>query len=74
MLTAVEGYYNGSHIVMNEGVTLRKGQRVIVTILEPLVEGTKKTTDLRKYMGRGEKMFNCDAGNYVRELRSDDRI
>ena len=73
MLTAVEGYYNGSQIVMNEGVTLRKGQRVIVTILDPLAEETGKGIDIAKYMGRGEKMFNRDAGEYIKELRSDDR-
>ena len=31
MLAAVNGYFDGSHIVMTENVTLRKGQNVIIT-------------------------------------------
>ena len=34
MLAAVKGYYNGSHIVMNEDISLNTGQEVIVTILD----------------------------------------
>lgn len=74
MLTAVEGYYNGSQIVMDEGVTLRKGQRVIITILDPLSEPPKAHVNLNKYVGRGEKLFNGDAGEHVKELRSHDRV
>lgn len=36
-------------------------------------EGTDKI-DLKKYMGRGKKMFDTDAGDYVKELRENDRI
>lgn len=73
MLTAVKGYYNGNHIVINEDVTLSTGQEVIVTILDsPSAE--RKNIDLKKYMGRGEKMFQTDAQDYVKELRDNDRI
>ena len=34
MLAAVKGYYNGSHIVIDEDVSLSAGQEVIVTILD----------------------------------------
>lgn len=30
--------------------------------------------DLRKYAGRGEKMLDIDAQEYVNQLRSNDRI
>jgi enhancing lycopene biosynthesis protein 2 len=30
MLTAVNGYYDGSNIVLTENVSLRKGQRAII--------------------------------------------
>ncbi|MBQ8693018.1 MAG: hypothetical protein IJ520_07740 [Synergistaceae bacterium] len=30
--------------------------------------------DLDYYMGRGEKMFDYDAQEYIRELRSSDRL
>ena len=73
MLTAVNGYYNGEQIVLNEKIKLYKGQKVIITILEdsPI---KRKRTDLRKYMGRGAKLFQTDAGEYVKGLRSDDRV
>lgn len=74
MLTAVEGYYNGTQIVMNEGVALRKGQRVIITILDPLNANVEKNINLGKYMGRGKKMFAHGADEYIEELRSNDRL
>ena len=73
MLTAVNGYYNGTHIVTNEKVHLVAGQKVIITILDYTPE-KKKKIDLSSYMGRGEKLFQTDAEDYVRGLRSDDRI
>lgn len=73
MLTAVNGYYNGDRIVMDEPVRLSVGQKVIITILETgSVE--KKKYDLKNYMGRGEKLFASDAGEAIKELRSSDRI
>ena len=75
MLTAVGGYYNGQQIIMDEKVDLRDGQRVIITILEPEVVSQKNSrVNLKKYVGRGEKLFNDDALEYVKGLRADDRI
>lgn len=48
MLTAVQGYYNGTHIVTDEQINLRKGQKVIITVLEPVTEPRQKNVDLRK--------------------------
>ena len=73
MLAAVKGYYNGSHIVINEDISLSTGQEVIVTILDSQSVPEKKI-DLKKYMGRGEKMFHADAQDYIREMRDSDRI
>lgn len=73
MLAAVKGYYNGSHIVINEDIGLSAGQEVIVTILDTQSVPEKKI-DLKKYMGRGEKMFHSDAQDYIREMRDNDRI
>ncbi len=73
MLAAVKGYYNGSHIVINEDIGLSAGQEVIVTILDTQSVPEKKI-DLKKYMGRGEKMFHSDAQDYIREMRDSDRI
>ena len=74
MMTAVEGYYNGTQIVIDENIHLRKGQRVIVTVLDSSVDRPREKTDLRKYMGHGRKMFNGNAEAYVKELRADDRV
>ncbi len=42
MLAAVKGYYNGSHIVINEDINLNTGQEVIVTILDTQNQPEKK--------------------------------
>ena len=73
MLTAVNGYYNGSYIVINEDIPIQKGQKVIVT-LDISIDQSNKNIDLTKFMGRGPKMFNGDAGEFIRELRNSDRI
>ena len=72
MLAAVNGYYNGDSIVLEEEVSLEKGQKVIVTILD--AKQKKERIDLEHYIGRGKKMLYSDAQDYVRELRENDRI
>ena len=56
-------------------MNLRDGQRVVITILEPeTVNRKKRNVNLKKYVGRGEKMFDNDASEYVKGLREDDRL
>lgn len=74
MLTSVHGYYNGSHIVLNENIKLDAGQQVIVTILQSKNTGVPKKLDWKKYIGNGERVFPGDAQEYVKELRDGDRI
>lgn len=73
MMAAVKGHYDGTQIIMDESVNLREGQEVIVMILD-LEKKDKEKIDLKKYMGRGEKMFQTDAQDYVKGMRVDDRI
>jgi hypothetical protein len=73
MLATVTGYYDGNQIVMNEQVKLAVGQELIITILEPQ-KNSRKDIDLSKYAGRGPKMFQTDAADYIKELRDGDRI
>lgn len=73
MLTTVKGYYNGNHIVISENVNLNIGQEVMITILDTKSISEKKI-DLKKYMGKGEKMFQTDAQDYIKEMRNDERI
>ena len=68
MLTAINGYYNGSYIVMSEDIQLQKGQKVIITV-NINDAPPKKKVDLSSFMGRGKKMFKEDADDYVKELR-----
>jgi hypothetical protein len=52
---------------------LAVGQEVMITILEQK-KSSRGNIDLSKYVGRGEKMFQTDAADYVKELRNCDRI
>ena len=72
MLMAVNGYYNGSNIILEEDVPLSEGQKVIVTILDAVPP--KNNINLNNYMGRGKKMFSTDAHDYIKELRKNDRL
>lgn len=72
MLAAVNGYYDGDSIVLEEDISLSKGQKVIVTILDTVQR--KEGIDIDRYIGRGKKMFQSDAQDYVRELRENDRL
>lgn len=74
MLTAVEGYYDGNQIIMDEDINLSIGQRVIVTVLETKELAQAQKVDLKKYMGRGKKMFQTDAQDYIEGLRANDRV
>ena len=58
---------------MEEDIQLSAGQEVIVTVLDTK-RPQKKKIDLKKYMGRGAKLFKTDAQDYIRELRDNDRI
>ena len=73
MLTAIGGYYNGTQIVMDENITLQKGQRVIIT-LDITETAVQNAVDLSRFMGRGEKMFHGSADEFVKELRENDRL
>ena len=77
MMTSISGYYDGNEIVMDELVDLWKGQRVIITILDPIQKNDnqrKSILNLDKYIGRGQKMFSGNIDAYVNGLRIDDRI
>ena len=74
MLASVQGYYNGSHIVLNENINLDAGQQVIVTVLQSKNVRAPKKLDWDKYIGNGESIFPGDAQEYVKGLRDGDRI
>ena len=77
MMTSIRGHYNGSHIVPDENIALVSGQQVIITVLNVSQDAVPPATaalDLSRYMGRGKKLFDIDAQEYVRELRDNDRL
>lgn len=69
-MLAVNGYYNGSTIVLDKEVELIKGQRVLV-VLETTSTKRKKI-DLDKYVTPTERGQNVEA--YMEEMRGNDRI
>ena len=64
MLAAVKGYYNGSHIVINEDISLSIGQEVIVTILDSRNSSDKKIYGQRRedVPRRCSRIYKGDAG------------
>ena len=76
MLATIKGYYDGNKIIIDEDIKLAIGQQVFITILEKLEteEKTIKDIDLKKYKGRGSKLMNYDAQEYVNNIRANDRI
>ncbi len=75
-MLAVGGIIQGNTVVIeDEDIRDYEGRDVIVTILDyPYKKQKKKKVDLKKYMGRGEKLFQSDAQEYIREMRDNDRI
>ncbi|MGN0181172.1 MAG: hypothetical protein ACI4DP_01980 [Candidatus Ornithomonoglobus sp.] len=74
MLAAVNGYYNGEHIVLNENVKMHRGQRVIITILDydvpPAVE-TEAPDELDKKMIADSRVDNDESmalDDFAKEL------
>ena len=61
-------------VIEEEDMEKYDGKDVIVTILDFPYRQKEKKVDLKKYMGRGEKLFHSDAQEYIREMRDHDRL
>lgn len=48
--------------------------QTIARILKFRKPAEKKNVDLSQYMGRGKKLFLTDAGEYIKDLRNNDRV
>ena len=74
-MLAVKGTIQGNTVVIkDEDIKKYDGKDVIVTILDFQFEQQKKQVDLKKYIDRGEKLFQSDAQEAIRELRDYDRL
>ena len=66
-MLAVKGTIQGNTVVIkDEDIKKYDGKDVIVTILDFQYERQKKQVDLKKYMDRGEKLFQSDAQEAIR--------
>lgn len=73
-MLAVKGTIQGNTVVIEEeDMEKYDGKDVIVTILDFPYRQKEKKVDLKKYMGRGEKLFHSDVQEYIREMRDHDR-
>lgn len=79
-MATVGARFDGGQIVLDESVELVQGQRLFVTIIDPVSSSPgvvdSRVVDLGVYTGRGKKLFPeaGEADAYVRELRANDRV
>lgn len=74
-MIAVKGIIQGNTVIVeDEEIKKYDGKDAIVTILDYQSKPREKKIDLKKYMGRGEKLFQSDAQESIREIRDHDRI
>lgn len=79
MMTAVGGYFNGTHIVPDEELGLHKGQRVVITALDfhdeedERLEREMFLTDLERRLAHSEQQAAngqvTDAEEFFKEMR-----
>lgn len=69
-MLAINGYYNGSTIILDKEVEMTKGQRVLVVLETPHTK--RKRIDLDKYVTPTERGKNVET--YMEEMRGNDRI
>lgn len=75
MLAAVKGVIHGNTIVLeDDDIQEYDGAEVIITLLNYPFKKDTPEINLKKYMGRGDKLFHADAQNIIKEMRDHDRI
>ncbi|MBQ9348780.1 MAG: hypothetical protein IJT94_15825 [Oscillibacter sp.] len=73
-MRTIEEYYDGVNIVPDGSVSLLKGQRVMIYVLDEKPPEKRRNIDFSRYVGRGGRMLDMDAQEYVNGLRDNDRI
>lgn len=69
-MLAVNGYYNGTNIVLEDEVEMEKGQRLMVVLETP--KRGRKNINFNQYVTTTERGKNVES--YMEEMRSGDRI
>ncbi|MBQ7613247.1 MAG: hypothetical protein IJU92_09330 [Spirochaetaceae bacterium] len=73
-MLAVKGYYDGSRYVMEQEVSVKPNQKVIITFLDDFEQESKKKSlsEIRSYMKGGKSVpESISTVDYVRSLRAD---
>ena len=73
-MLAVKGYYDGSRYVMEQEVSVKPNQKVIITFLDDFEQESKKKSlsEIRSYMKGGKSVpKGVSTVDYVRSLRAD---
>ena len=73
-MLAVKVYYDGTKIIVNDDVVLQEGQELIITLLDTQLNiiSQNQNFDFDKYTTKTDRIQ--DAGEYIKELRENDRI
>ena len=73
-MLAVKGYYDGSRYIMEQEVSVKPNQKVIITFLDDFEQESKKKSlsEIRSYMKGGKSVpESISTVDYVRSLRAD---
>ena len=73
-MLAVKGYYDGSRYVVEQEVSVKPNQKVIITFLDDFEQESKKKSlsEIRSYMKGGKSVpESISTVDYVRSLRAD---
>lgn len=73
-MRTIQGYYDGVHIVTEDGVSLMKGQRVMIFVPDENVGPRRRNIEFSRYVRKGGRMLDMDAQEYVNGLREHDRV
>ena len=71
-MLAVNGYYNGKNIVLDEQIEMAAGQKLMVIIETPPQTPKREKIDLDKYVTTTERGKHVE--EYMEEMRGNDRI
>lgn len=68
----INAYYDGGYLIPERRLRLKPGQRITVIVLDN--ESKRNIPDLEKYVNSGERLFDRDAQEVIKEGRSEERF
>lgn len=70
MTTIIKSYHNVKQIIIKENI--KTWQKLL--LIFPIYQTNQKRKPIKKYTGKGEKMFYNNAQEYIKELQKNSRI